>query len=64
VGRVKELLRGYREKYGRVAVVSHWWVITFLLANNFDSSNYPVGVEFIKNAEPYWTSLDRLLQYK
>lgn len=64
MGKVKQLLKKYREKHQTVAIVSHWWVITFLLAENFNEDNYPVGVDFIKNAEPYWTSLDKLLQYK
>jgi len=35
VWKVKSLLGEYRKKYKRIAVVSHYWIIRYLIAESF-----------------------------
>ena len=52
-GKVKGLLKQYKESYEKIAIVSHWWTLTYL--NNEGD---------FENAKPFWTSLNRLLHVK
>lgn len=52
-GKVKGLLKQYKESYEKIAIVSHWWTLTYL--NNEGD---------FENARPFWTSLNRLLHVK
>ena len=58
------MLKDYRQKYETVAIVSHWWVISFLLATKFDEKVFPIDFPDIINAQPYWTSLKQLELHK
>ena len=62
--RVKNVIGEYKKEYRTVAIVSHWWVITFLLGEGYDSTSFPKGSPDIVNAKPYWTSLSKLMKYK
>jgi hypothetical protein len=57
-------MRVYREKYQTVAVVTHWWVMTFLLGEGYDHNSFPLGSPDVINARPYWTKLVKLLRYR
>ena len=50
-GRIKEVIREYRKEYKTVAIVSHWWVITFLLGEGYDSNSFPKKSPDIINAK-------------
>jgi hypothetical protein len=35
------MLNDYRDKYDKIAVISHQWILTYLISKKFDQNYYP-----------------------
>jgi hypothetical protein len=56
---VKMMLKGYRKKYQKIAVISHHTTLRFLLAKEFDHNDEPV-ISAIANCEVRSANIDDL----
>ena len=61
---MKDLICRYRQRYNRIAVVSHFYAIEYLAATGYESSGVPKYDIDIKNCTPYYASLDDLLSVR
>lgn len=57
VWRIKQLLKNYKEKYNKIAVVAHYNIINFIIAKEFDENNEPKNSAETKNCEVQPTTL-------
>ena len=62
--KIKDLLKEYRKKYKKIAVVSHYNTITALIASEYDAQGQAVSNPDIPNAYPYYLSIAKLLKIK
>lgn len=62
VWRIKQLLKNYKEKYNKIAVVAHYNIINFIIAKEFDENNEPKNSAETKNCEVQPTTLEQLLK--
>lgn len=58
---VKSLLDKYREKYERIAVVTHYYTIQYISAMEYQEDGSPEFYIDIKNCKPYFASLTDVL---
>jgi broad specificity phosphatase PhoE len=57
---MQEKIEKYRQKYRKIAVVSHMWALSYLVSSKFDKDSMPVPSPNLPNAQPYWLSLAKL----
>ena len=54
-----QTLQKYREKYAKIALVTHYYTINSLITRPGESMS-----EYVENAKPIWTSLKRLMKLR
>lgn len=64
IWKVKTLLQEYRQRYRRIAIVSHFQVITTLIAKEYDEWGTVLGGALIQNATPMHVKIADLLAIK
>ena len=62
-GKIKEMLKEYRKKYEKIAVVAHYNTINFSLCKEFNEQNEPDDSADMKNCQIYPVELSEILQY-
>lgn len=61
--RIKEMLRGYRKKFKKIAVVAHYNTINYTISEEFDHKNEPANPAEVKNCEVRGANLEQLFKY-
>jgi hypothetical protein len=62
--KIKEVLLKYRQSHKKIAVVAHYYIVRTLLAEKFDENGVTIEPAVIRNAEPYFESVERIAQFK
>ena len=56
-GRIKEMIKKYKQKYSKIAVVAHYNTINFTVCKKFNELNEPEDSADVHNCEIYPTTL-------
>ena len=57
INKLKDILVEKNKKYKRIAIVSHYYIVRTLLAEEFMENGEIINPKIIQNAEPYHCSL-------
>ena len=55
------MLKEYKERYRRIAVVSHWYILTTMLSRKFGEDGANLDYDDVKNCVPYFVNLNDIL---
>lgn len=61
--KIKEKLQEYRKKYNRIAIVSHFFTIRYLVCEEFEENGEPKCGLVMQNCASYSTSLSQISKY-
>ena len=54
---MKDMVARYRQRYNKVAVVTHFYAIEYISAMGYEEDGAPKYYMDIKNCTPYYSSL-------
>ena len=57
VSRIKKMLHSYKQKYSKIVVVAHIYVIEFLKSTGFNEASDVIEYQDILNCHPYYERL-------
>lgn len=57
------MLSGYRQKYNKIGVVSHYCTINYTACSKFKETNEPDDFVCVDNCEIYEANLEELKQF-
>lgn len=57
VQEMKDMVARYRQRYNKVAVVTHFYAIEYISAMGYEEDGAPKYYMDIKNCTPYYSSL-------
>ena len=61
---MKDMLVSYRQRYKRIAVVTHYYAIEYLTAMDYHEDGSPMCYLDIKNCTPYYSNLSNLMSIR
>lgn len=61
VNRIKKMIADYKNRFEKIAVVTHYYTIEYISAYDYEPCGMPKYYIDIKNCQPYYACLDNLL---